>query len=63
MLAATRPEMYYAYFHMVCWLAPIGWTFQFYKPTPARYFLIFSTAIAYYFSGRMVRLVLILGPG
>ena len=65
---STRPEMYYAYFHFICYTAPVGFLMLLLrggfggdkKRTPAVWFAVCYTFVAYYFSAKMVRLVLIL---
>jgi len=58
----TRPEMYFQYFHIACYLGPAGFVMCFRKRNAAKIFLIAYTAFAFYFSQKMVRLVLILAP-
>ncbi|EKX36499.1 hypothetical protein GUITHDRAFT_78856 [Guillardia theta CCMP2712] len=59
---ATRDEMYYQYFHIVCYLAPIGFVSMFFNLTDQKLFVITYTAISMYFSRKMIRLILILAP-
>lgn len=59
---ATKPEAYWIYFHLVFYATPIGFVMALLKRTDARWFLIFYTVLAAYFSRKMVRLILILGP-
>jgi len=59
---ATRDEMYYQYFHMMCYLMPVGFGWLFFNKDNAKVFMIAYTAISGYFSRKMIRLVLILGP-
>ena len=53
---------YYQYLHSVCYIGPIGFVACLFKPTDAKWFLIMYACVAYYFSAKMVRLVLLLGP-
>ena len=46
----------------VCYVGPIGFVACFYKKTDAKWFLVMYAMVAYYFSAKMVRLVLLLGP-
>jgi dolichyl-diphosphooligosaccharide--protein glycosyltransferase len=63
---ATRDEMYWAYFHIVCFLVPVGIAIisaKLYKKARDSYvFILLYVGIAYYFSKKMVRLVLLLAP-
>ena len=59
---ATRDEMYYQYFHFVCYLGPVGFVSLFFGRTNAQMFMICYTAVAMYFSRKMIRLILVLGP-
>eukprot|EP00045_Choanoeca_perplexa_P015143 m.184178 g.184178 ORF g.184178 m.184178 type:complete len:527 (+) comp16902_c0_seq1:1868-3448(+) len=60
---ATRPEMYFQYFHMTVFVGPVGLLLCFAKRTYAKVFVIMYTLTAMYFSQKMVRLVLLLSPG
>jgi dolichyl-diphosphooligosaccharide---protein glycosyltransferase len=53
---------YWQYLHNVCYVGPIGFIACFHKKTDAKWFLILYACVAYYFSAKMVRLVLLLGP-
>jgi len=59
---ATPPQYYFQYFHVQCFLAPIGVIASFFSPNDAKYFLAVYTLISYYFSQKMVRLILLLSP-
>lgn len=59
---ATRDEMYYQYFHVVCYLGPVGFGSLFFGRSYSQIFMITYTAVAMYFSRKMIRLILILGP-
>ena len=53
---------YYQYLQCICYFAPIGFMMILSKPTDSRTFLILYGLVAYFFSAKMVRLVLLLGP-
>ena len=53
---------YYQYLHSVCYIGPIGFVACLFKPTDAKWFLIMYACVAYYFSAKMNRLVLLMGP-
>jgi len=55
-------DAYFHYLHHACWLAPIGYFCTFYRRTDAKYFLTMYASVSYYFSNRMVRLIIFLGP-
>lgn len=59
---ATDDGVFFQYFHAVYFLAPVGFVMLFLKPTDAKIFGIVYTLLAYYFSKRMVRLILLLSP-
>ena len=64
---ATPPSMYQKYFHCAHFLGPIGlgvtWLAKGAKVRDeARYFVLAYYAVTYYFSAKMVRLVLLLAP-
>mmetsp|Transcript_38477 Transcript_38477/g.62276 ORF Transcript_38477/g.62276 Transcript_38477/m.62276 type:complete len:795 (-) Transcript_38477:40-2424(-) len=53
---------YYQYLHFACYLAPLGFVLCLFGRTDAKYFLILYAIIAYFFSAKMVRLIILLGP-
>jgi len=57
---STRPQMYYVYFHFTCYAAPVGFLIMCFRRTPAKVFGIVYLCVTYYFSSKMVRLVLLL---
>uniref|UniRef100_A0A7S4F3N1 dolichyl-diphosphooligosaccharide--protein glycotransferase n=1 Tax=Chrysotila carterae TaxID=13221 RepID=A0A7S4F3N1_CHRCT len=59
---ATPSRVYWAYFHVVCFLGPPGCLAMLYKLQDAKIFVILYALVAYYFSGKMIRLVLLLAP-
>lgn len=46
----------------MCWFAPAGFFMCFNKRTDAKYFLALFAATAYFFSLKMVRLIILMGP-
>jgi len=59
---AASPKAYFQYLHHVCSLAPIGYFFVFFKLSDSTSFLLVWGAAAYYFSHKMVRLILLTAP-
>ena len=59
---ATGDEMYWMYFNMLCYAAPMALPSLFWNRSPAKYFMLCFALIAMYFSKKMVRLVLLLSP-
>ena len=60
---AASPQAYYQYLHNVCYIAPVGYAIvALYACTPASSFLILYGAAAYFFSHKMVRLILLTAP-
>lgn len=59
---ATSPSYYWQYFHYVYYVAPLGFLLLFNKMTDAKIFGILFCVLSYYFSHKMVRLLLILSP-
>mmetsp|Transcript_22538 Transcript_22538/g.53932 ORF Transcript_22538/g.53932 Transcript_22538/m.53932 type:complete len:606 (+) Transcript_22538:189-2006(+) len=53
---------YWQYLHYMCAVAPFGFGLCFWKPNPGRIFLILYGSLAYFFSLRMNRLIILLGP-
>jgi dolichyl-diphosphooligosaccharide--protein glycosyltransferase len=53
---------YFQYLHHVCTLAPIGYIIVFFNLSDASSFLIVWGTCAYFFSHKMVRLILLTGP-
>jgi len=53
---------YFTYLHHVCSLAPIGYLIVFFKLSDASSFLITWGTFAYFFSHKMVRLILLTAP-
>ena len=58
----ANAQAYQQYLHNVYDLAPVGFGLSFLKWSDANSFLILYAVIAYYFSNRMARLVILLGP-
>lgn len=62
---ATPTRAYWRYFHIVMYLAPVGLVSLITKSEPrndAELFLVLYTVISWYFSQKMIRLILLLGP-
>jgi len=59
---ATSPRAYWQYLHYTCYLGPIGFVLCLRKPSDAKCFLLLYASVTYYFSAKMNRLVLLLGP-
>lgn len=59
---AASSKAYFQYLHHVCSLAPVGYLILTFKLSDATSFLIVWGAASYYFSLKMVRLVLLTAP-
>ena len=59
---AASPKAYYQYLHNVCIIAPIGFFMVFFSLSDSSSFLICWGLTAYFFSHKMVRLILLTGP-
>jgi len=59
---ATPPTFYHHYFHLLYYIAPFGLIALLFDRTDTKYFGIIYTIVSYYFSQKMVRLVLLLSP-
>lgn len=55
-------DAYFKNLHHVYYIAPIGFFIALTKRTDANLFIVFYAAVAYYFSNRMARLIILLGP-
>ena len=60
--APASGRAYFQYLHHVCTLAPIGFVIVFMNLSDASSFLIVWGTTAYFFSHKMVRLILLTGP-
>jgi dolichyl-diphosphooligosaccharide--protein glycosyltransferase len=60
---ATRDEMYFQFFHVICYFAPLGAVSTLWNRSEAKYFVLIYSIVALYFSRKMNRLVLLLSPG
>merc|ERR1711871_135655 len=58
----ASPSAYYHYLYYMCTLAPIGFLSTFIQRSDAKFFLTVYGVVAYYFSAKMSRLILLLGP-
>eukprot|EP00928_Gymnodinium_smaydae_P017060 TRINITY_DN1649_c0_g5_i1.p1 TRINITY_DN1649_c0_g5~~TRINITY_DN1649_c0_g5_i1.p1 ORF type:complete len:713 (-),score=157.35 TRINITY_DN1649_c0_g5_i1:72-2210(-) len=59
---ATSPRAYWMYFYYTCYIAPIGFALLLRDATDAKLFLSLYAGVTYYFSAKMNRLILLLGP-
>ena len=59
---ATQGDVYWKYFHFTVFAAPVGMVACTTNKNPARVFVAAYFIVAGYFSSKMVRLVLLLGP-
>ena len=59
---AASPRAYYQYLNMACYLSPIGFVLLQSRQRDETYFLILYAIASYYFSAKMVRLIILLGP-
>ncbi|CAK9002974.1 unnamed protein product [Durusdinium trenchii] len=59
---ATSPRAYWQFFHHMCTMAPLGFLISLFEMSEARNFLLLYAGITYYFSSKMNRLLLLLGP-
>jgi dolichyl-diphosphooligosaccharide--protein glycosyltransferase len=59
---ATQDSAYVQFFSTIVQIAPLGFISLFWKRSEAKYFLFAYSLIALYFSRKMNRLVLLLGP-
>ncbi|EEC43089.1 STT3 subunit-like protein [Phaeodactylum tricornutum CCAP 1055/1] len=59
---AASSRAYFQYLHHVCSLAPVGYILVFFNLSDASSFLIVWATAAYFFSHKMVRLILLTAP-
>jgi dolichyl-diphosphooligosaccharide--protein glycosyltransferase len=59
---ATQDDAYLQFFSTICQIAPLGFISLFWRRSEAKFFLMAYSLIALYFSRKMNRLVLLLGP-
>ena len=55
-------DAYYQNLHFIYYAAPVGFIISLFRRTDANLFLIFYAIAAYYFSSKMARLIILLGP-
>jgi dolichyl-diphosphooligosaccharide--protein glycosyltransferase len=55
-------DAYFHYLHYACLVAPLGFLATFRDRTDAKYFMALFAVVAYYFSARMSRLIILIGP-
>eukprot|EP01065_Artemidia_motanka_P018272 TRINITY_DN2158_c0_g3_i1.p1 TRINITY_DN2158_c0_g3~~TRINITY_DN2158_c0_g3_i1.p1 ORF type:complete len:810 (+),score=243.61 TRINITY_DN2158_c0_g3_i1:71-2500(+) len=58
----TTASAYYTHLNVMCYVAPIGFVLSLYRTSAAGSFLVLYAVVAYYFSSKMNRLVLLMGP-
>jgi len=59
----ANSSQYFQYLDIICYIAPFGLALCIYEFTNASSFLLLYALISYYFSSKMVRLIILLGPG
>lgn len=59
---AASQQAYWQYLHMLCFMAPIGFFMVLFRFGDASCFLVVYAAAAYFFSHKMVRLILLAAP-
>ena len=59
---AASNQAYYQYLHHVCLLAPIGYLLTMVNLSDASSFLLAWASVSYFFSSKMVRLILLMAP-
>jgi len=59
---ATDPAVFVTYFHQMYYIGMAGFVMLWFKPSNAKVLGIIYTALAWYFSSKMVRLILLLSP-
>uniref|UniRef100_A0A7S1GAA0 dolichyl-diphosphooligosaccharide--protein glycotransferase n=1 Tax=Bicosoecida sp. CB-2014 TaxID=1486930 RepID=A0A7S1GAA0_9STRA len=55
-------DAYWQYLHAMCYFAPIGFCIALVARNERKLFLTFYAMVAYYFSNRMARLIILIGP-
>eukprot|EP00949_MAST-11_sp_MAST-11-sp1_P005397 g5397.t1 len=55
-------DAYWHYLNHMCYAAPIGWVLTMQRRTDAKTFLTLYGTVAYYFSSKMSRLIILIGP-
>eukprot|EP00039_Didymoeca_costata_P024753 m.11347 g.11347 ORF g.11347 m.11347 type:complete len:784 (+) comp4426_c0_seq1:41-2392(+) len=58
----ASPQAYWQYLYYMCFVAPIGFVITLIKRTDASLFLTAYAVVAYYFSLKMARLIILIGP-
>ena len=59
---ATSSDAYYRFLHANCYLAPIGLAVSFASRSKQQSFIALYAVVAYYFSSKMSRLMILMGP-
>ncbi|CAJ1366931.1 unnamed protein product [Effrenium voratum] len=60
--SATSAQAYEQYLGDARWVAAVGMLFCWHQRTPAKFFPVIYAVVAYHFSGKMSRLMIICGP-
>jgi len=58
----ANSDAYWHYLHYACYYAPFGFLFSFVRGTPGALFVVIYSAVSYYFSSKMNRLIILMGP-
>jgi dolichyl-diphosphooligosaccharide--protein glycosyltransferase len=58
----ANANAYWQFLHWCVYIAPVGWGISLFNRTDSKYFLLAYGIAAYYFSNRMMRLIIIAGP-
>lgn len=58
----ANANAYWQFLHWCVYVAPAGWGISLFNRTDSKYFLLAYGITAYYFSNRMMRLIIIAGP-
>jgi len=58
----ANANAYWQFLHWCYYAAPVGWAISFFNRTDSKMFLLAYGVVAYYFSSRMMRLIIIAGP-
>lgn len=59
---ATSSDAYYRFLHANCYLAPLGLAVSFASRSKQQSFIALYAVVAYYFSSKMSRLMILMGP-
>jgi dolichyl-diphosphooligosaccharide--protein glycosyltransferase len=59
---ATSSDAYWRFLHAGCYLAPLGFFLSFFRRSKQQSFVVLYAVVAYYFSSKMSRLMILMGP-